>query len=222
MAVILPRDLPPIPGGIVDPGSAIIVDNGAGVWKATPAEAFASALRIATSAEAISGASVFAFMNPALVQEAIDAMAVTQADLANPTGAAMVGVIGGGTVQDALDSLNTFTIGASVTPPLADDEYLFAYTFAYDVTFPADFAGSVGAAIDAATVPTTYEIMKVASGDPVSSAVGVGTVEYSTSFTFATAAGAPVLFETGDMMIFKAPSIADSTATCAITFIGAK
>lgn len=41
---ILPRDLAPIPDGTVAPSSALIVDNGDGVWQATPAEVADSAL----------------------------------------------------------------------------------------------------------------------------------------------------------------------------------
>lgn len=38
MANILPRDLPAVGGGVVDPNAAIIIDDGVGVWKATPAQ----------------------------------------------------------------------------------------------------------------------------------------------------------------------------------------
>lgn len=67
---IRPADLPAVPGGTVDPASALIIDDGAGVWKATPAEIIEPVLGADGGAALIgtaSGGTVQAFINAPVV-----------------------------------------------------------------------------------------------------------------------------------------------------------
>lgn len=72
MANILPRDLPP--AGTVPSGSAIIIDNGVGVEKATPMQVVDSARPQATQTDALAGTDNTKSMTPLRVREAIMAL----------------------------------------------------------------------------------------------------------------------------------------------------
>ncbi|ALC11204.1 hypothetical protein [Sphingopyxis sp. 113P3] len=91
MANVLPRDLTSVPDGEVNPNSAVIVDDGSGVFKSTPAQLVASGFPIASQSEAEAGAVNNKAMTPQRVAQAIDALGVSQAVLASSTGAEMVG-----------------------------------------------------------------------------------------------------------------------------------
>lgn len=99
MANILPRDLPA--AGTVNPASALIIDDGSGVKKATPAELVASGFPVASQSEAEAGLVSNKAMTPQRVSQAIDALGVSQVVLAAPGGAGMVG-LSDGTVADAI------------------------------------------------------------------------------------------------------------------------
>lgn len=89
MAQILPRDLPA--AGSVNTTSAIIIDDGSGVKKATPAQLVSSGFPVASQAEAEAGVVSDKAMTPQRVSQAIDALGVSQDVLASSSGAAMVG-----------------------------------------------------------------------------------------------------------------------------------
>lgn len=99
MANVLPRDLSGVPDGEVNPNSAVIVDDGSGVFKSTPAQLVASGFPVASQAEAEAGAVNNKAMTPQRVSQAIDALGVSQAVLASSAGAEMVG-FGANTVAD--------------------------------------------------------------------------------------------------------------------------
>ncbi|WP_062770392.1 right-handed parallel beta-helix repeat-containing protein [Sphingopyxis terrae] len=90
MAQILPRDLPA--AGSVNTSSAIIIDDGSGVKKATPAQLVSSGFPVASQAEAEAGVVSDKAMTPQRVSQAIDALGVSQAVLASSSGGEMVGV----------------------------------------------------------------------------------------------------------------------------------
>lgn len=91
MAQILPRDLPPVPGGVVNPGSANIVDTGAGVFQATPQQLVDSGAPINSKTDAEAGLVNTGRMTPLRVKQAIDALGVSQDVLASSSGGEMVG-----------------------------------------------------------------------------------------------------------------------------------
>lgn len=91
MAQILPRDLPPVPGGVLNPNSAIVADDGSGVFRPTPAQVADAGAPINTQAEAEAGVVNTGRMTPQRVKQAIDALGVSQDVLASPTGGEMVG-----------------------------------------------------------------------------------------------------------------------------------
>lgn len=71
MAEIRPLDLPAVPGGLVAPTSAIIVDDGTGVYRATPEQVSRTGAPFATTAEAQAGVVTDKYMSPARTAEAI-------------------------------------------------------------------------------------------------------------------------------------------------------
>lgn len=91
MAQILPRDLTAVPGGTVNPNSASIVDDGSGVWKATPQQVVDSGAPINSKADSEAGLVNTGRMTPLRVKQAIDALGVSQDVLASSTGGEMVG-----------------------------------------------------------------------------------------------------------------------------------
>lgn len=91
MPQILPRDLPPVPGGVLNPNSAIVADDGSGVFRPTPAQIADAGAPISSQAEAEAGAVNTGRMSPLRVKQAIDALGVSQDVLAAPTGGEMVG-----------------------------------------------------------------------------------------------------------------------------------
>lgn len=95
MAQILPRDLPA--AGSVNTSSAIIIDDGSGVKKATPAQIVSTGFPVASQAEAEAGVVSDKAMTPQRVSQAIDALGVSQAVLSSTVGAAQVGFIQSGT-----------------------------------------------------------------------------------------------------------------------------
>lgn len=72
MADILPRDLAPVPGGTVLPGTVLIIDDGAGVYKASVEQVAATGTPLASSAEVIAGSAVQKYLNPERTVEAIN------------------------------------------------------------------------------------------------------------------------------------------------------
>ncbi len=107
MAQILPRDLPAAIS--VNTESAIIIDDGSGVKKATPAQLVSSGFPVASQAEAEAGIVSDKAMTPQRVSQAIDALGVSQVVLASTAGAAQVGYTAPGTgsiderIADMLD-----------------------------------------------------------------------------------------------------------------------
>jgi len=97
MAQILPRDLPPVPGGVVNPAAANIIDDGAGVWQATPAQIADAGAPINSQAAAEAGLINTGRMTPLRTKQAIDALGVSQAVLATAAGSAGVGFLQSGT-----------------------------------------------------------------------------------------------------------------------------
>lgn len=114
MAQILPRDLTSIPGGTINPAAAIIVDNGDGVFKGTPANVVDSGAPVNSQGEAEAGAVNTGRMTPLRVKQAIDALGVSQDVLASSTGGAMVGL------DDGLTSQGLFTIMKATRRPAMD------------------------------------------------------------------------------------------------------
>lgn len=100
MAQILPRDLPPVPGGIINPAAANIIDDGTGVYRGTPAQLVDAGAPVNSQAEAESGAVNTGRMTPLRVKQAIDAIGVSRAVLASTSGAAVVGFVQSGTGSD--------------------------------------------------------------------------------------------------------------------------
>lgn len=107
---LLPRDLPA--AGTVNTSSAIIIDDGSGVKKATPAEVVASGFPVASQSEAEAGTVSDKAMTPQRVKQAIDALGVSQTVLASSSGAAGVGLFQGGKVQDAIKYVTPEMFGA--------------------------------------------------------------------------------------------------------------
>lgn len=114
MAQILPRDLTAIPGGVINPAAAIIVDNEDGVFKGTPANVVDAGAPINTQGQAEAGLVNTGRMTPLRTAQAIAALGLSQAVLAAPTGGEMVG-FGDSTVGD------TLTAQAAAIDGLGDD-----------------------------------------------------------------------------------------------------
>src|SRR3546814_15865518 len=112
MANVLPRDLSGVPDGEVNPNSALIVDDGSGVFKSTPAQLVASGFPIASQSEAEAGASNSKAMTPQRVKQAIDALGVSQDVLASSSGGEMVGMPAGGSVEKAIPHVTPEQRGA--------------------------------------------------------------------------------------------------------------
>lgn len=72
MADILPRDLASVPGGTVLPGTVLIIDDGAGVYKASVEQVAATGTPLASSAEVMAGSAVQKYLNPERTVEAIN------------------------------------------------------------------------------------------------------------------------------------------------------
>ncbi|QDP53716.1 MAG: hypothetical protein GOVbin7759_3 [Prokaryotic dsDNA virus sp.] len=81
MATIRPNDLPA--AGSVGSGNAIIIDDGATVEKATPAQVVDAAIPLASQAEAEAGTDNTKRVTPLRVSQAIDALGVSAAALAS-------------------------------------------------------------------------------------------------------------------------------------------
>lgn len=111
MAQILPRDLTSIPGGTINPAAAIIVDNGDGVFKGTPADVVNSGAPVNSQGEAEAGAVNSGRMTPLRVKQAIDALGVSQDVLASSTGGAMVGLNLGGLLDDGIKFITAAMAG---------------------------------------------------------------------------------------------------------------
>lgn len=99
--LVLPRDLTGVPAGTVNVNSALIVDDGSGVYKATPEEVTNAGSPINSQAEAEAGIVNTGRMTPLRVKQAISALGVSQAVLASSVGAGMVGaqVTGAGSAE---------------------------------------------------------------------------------------------------------------------------
>lgn len=102
------------PTGEVNPGAAIIVDQGATVNKATPLQVVDAAIPLATQAEAEAGDDNAKRVTPLRVKQAIDAQALSREFISSNDpgeGASAIGMEGAGSVQDAInvsDDLSTF------------------------------------------------------------------------------------------------------------------
>lgn len=79
------------PTGEVNPGAAIIVDQGATVNKATPLQVVDAAIPLATQAEAEAGTDNNKRVTPLRVKQAIDAQSITLDALSIPGGASLIG-----------------------------------------------------------------------------------------------------------------------------------
>lgn len=104
MAEILPRDLNP--AASVNPNSAIIVDDGNVVGKATPLQVVDSARPKASQVEAEAGADNEKIMTPLRVKQAIDAQALSREFISSNDpgeGASAIGMEGAGSIQDAIN-----------------------------------------------------------------------------------------------------------------------
>lgn len=80
------------------------------------------------------------------------------------------------------------------------------HPLARGVLFPANFTGSRGSLRVNPTLAISFGVFK--------NAVSVGTIDVSTGgvYTFATSGGAPVTFNTGDILTITAPATQDVTA----------
>ena len=103
MATIRPNDLPA--AGSVGSGNAIIIDDGATVEKATPAQVVDAAIPLASQAEAEAGTNNTKRVTPLRVSQAIDALGVSAARFASETPGEGRDLIGQPTVSELLDSL---------------------------------------------------------------------------------------------------------------------
>lgn len=103
MASIRPSDLPA--AETVTSDTAIIIDPGSTVQKATPLQIMDAARSLASQNEAELGTDNVKVMSALRVKQAIDAQALSRAVIESPEGAALVGVEGGGTVQEKFDTL---------------------------------------------------------------------------------------------------------------------
>lgn len=135
MAQILPRDLPPVPGGIVNPASANIVDDGSGVWRATPQQIVDSGAPVSSQGEAEAGLVNTGRMTPLRTAQAIAALGVSP-DVFN----AAVTTADGQEIRNAigvlLPSAAAFLASSDIT---SDLEGLRAWTqdgIAWDIVDP--------------------------------------------------------------------------------------
>lgn len=117
MAQILPRDLPPVPGGVLNPNAAIVGDDGTGVYRPTPQQIADAGAPINSKSDAEAGIVNTGRMTPLRVKQAIDALGVSQDVLASSSGGAMVGTensraVTGPAILTATDALSTTTPNA--------------------------------------------------------------------------------------------------------------
>lgn len=98
ITVIRPDALPPSSG--VNPSSAIAVDNGSAVEKATPIQIVNAAVPLATQEAAETGAGNDDRMSSLRVKQAIDALGVSSTALSSGIGASLVGEDGFGNLQN--------------------------------------------------------------------------------------------------------------------------
>lgn len=116
MAQILPRDLTAIPGGTVNPAAALIIDNGDGVFKGTPANLVDAGAPINSQPQAEAGLVNTGRMTPLRVKQAIDALGVSQVVLASSSGSGMVGFLQSGTDAIAEDLQEAIRSSTGATP----------------------------------------------------------------------------------------------------------
>jgi len=141
MANVLPRELPA--ASSVSSVVAIIIDNGSTVEKATPVQVVAAGFPVASQAEAEAGIVNNKAMTPIRVAQAIAALGLSGAVLAGTTGASLIGLSGGGTVQDFVDAVGganaTDVAATSYSLTDADNGKLLRFTAATSVavTVPA-------------------------------------------------------------------------------------
>lgn len=138
MANILPRDLPA--AGTVNPASALIIDDGSGVKKATPAEVVDSGAPVNSQVEAEAGVVNTGRMTPLRVSQAIAALGVSQVVLASTEGANMVGVT-------HAETYGTGTLGQRY----AQEVWVTDAPYNADPTGATDSAAAIQAAIDFAS-----------------------------------------------------------------------
>lgn len=142
MATIRPNDLPA--AGSVGSGNAIIIDDGATVEKATPAQVVDAAIPLASQEEAEAGTNNAKRVTPLRVSQAIDALGVSAAVLASndaDKGAARVGLQQGGNLAQAVKWITPEMFGA-VADGTTDD------TTAIQDTFDAADANDYGIRFD--------------------------------------------------------------------------
>lgn len=137
MAQILPRDLTAIPGGIINPAAAIIVDNEDGVFKGTPANVVDAGAPINTQPEAEAGVINTGRMSPLRVAQAIAALGVSQAVLASPIGSEMMGYFDRTQSEKNSDIVSVF----DGFIPQAEQAAILAGTSTYDCTADIHAAG---------------------------------------------------------------------------------
>ena len=141
MATIRPNDLPA--AASVPSVSAIIVDTGSAVEKATPAQIVDSAIPLATQAEAQAGTDNTKRVTPLRVAQAIGALGVSAARLASNAsgeGAGLVGMDAGGTLEEAVKIVTPLQFGAA-GDGVTDDTAAISSALATgaDVHFPAGY-----------------------------------------------------------------------------------
>lgn len=191
MATVRPNSLPS--AGSVASGDAFIVDNGATVAKATPGQIVDAAIPLASQAEAEAGTDNAKRVTPLRVKQAMDAnMATTDAlaSTAPDKGAALVALLLGGTVQDAIHWVTPEMFGAkgdgSTDDTTAIQNAIAALTAGGVVQFgPKSYAFS-----DQIVVPSGVDLVGYAggAGNSDDTVVPVGTV------LLATAAAAQIKF----------------------------
>lgn len=118
MAQILPRDLSSVPGGTVNPSAAIIIDDGSGVWKATPEELATTGAPVNSQGEAEAGLINTGRMTPLRVSQAIAALGVSQDVLESPLGSGMLGTPYGNLnvlLEQIFDPVTSISVGAGGT-----------------------------------------------------------------------------------------------------------
>jgi hypothetical protein len=138
MAVIRPSDLPA--ASSVNPASALVVDSGSAVEKATPLQVVDSGVPLATQEQAEAGTSNTTRMSPLRVAQAIATLGLGTINLEDSSALAdIAGPVDGQTARVADGSDWTFST-ADLTLPVAIDDYLAVF-----VPPSSDTTGASGA-----------------------------------------------------------------------------
>lgn len=163
MPTIRPSALPASAG--VASGSAIIVDTGSAVEKATPGQIVDSAIPLASQAEAQAGTDNAKRVSPLRVKQAIDALAVSAEKLA---------ATGAGEGAD-LVGFETLRAPASAEPIEMTERIAIADCFLWDMMTPAQRSATKSDAPVDITAPFQAGINAATNGEGMYSGAAGGT-----------------------------------------------